>query len=100
MKHNSFFLLLVTAVFFLLASCNSSEQPPTDDEFTKPLVELTVWGAEEDEFLLEEIFTSFQNHYADQAEFRITHRANPTARMLCWRIWSIVRMYLLLLTTK
>ncbi|MCX4315026.1 MAG: extracellular solute-binding protein [Lachnospiraceae bacterium] len=75
MKHNSFFLLLVTAVFFLLASCNSSEQPPTDDEFTKPLVELTVWGAEEDEFLLEEIFTSFQNHYADQAEFRITYQA-------------------------
>ena len=36
--------------------------------------ELTVWGAEEDQALLEQIFASFQAHYAGQADFRITYQ--------------------------
>ena len=34
-------------------------------------MELTVWGAEEDADLLEEIFASFQSRYAGEASFRI-----------------------------
>ena len=37
-------------------------------------MELTVWGAEEDQALLEQIFASFQAHYAGQADFRITYQ--------------------------
>ncbi|MCI8513998.1 MAG: extracellular solute-binding protein [Lachnospiraceae bacterium] len=35
---------------------------------------LHVWGGEEDEALLEEIFSSFQSHYAGQATFQITYQ--------------------------
>ena len=37
-------------------------------------IALTVWGAEEDETLLQEIFASFQNHYAAEARFQITYQ--------------------------
>ena len=35
-------------------------------------VELVVWGAEEDEALLNRIFESFQEEYKGQANFHIT----------------------------
>lgn len=35
-------------------------------------VELVVWGAEEDEALLQQIFESFQEEYKEQANFNIT----------------------------
>ncbi len=38
-------------------------------------VELTVWGAEEDEALLKQIFESFQKEYQGQANFHITYAA-------------------------
>ena len=38
-------------------------------------VELTVWGAEEDEALLQQIFESFQEEYKGQANFNITFAA-------------------------
>ena len=38
-------------------------------------IALTVWGGEEDEALLQKMFTSFQAHYADQAHFQITYQA-------------------------
>ncbi len=38
-------------------------------------VQLTVWGAAEDEELLRQIFDSFQDEYRGQAEFAITYEA-------------------------
>ncbi len=76
MKRISFFLLLATGVFFLLASCKGQDTPPADMEpAKKPLIELTVWGAEEDEPLLKNIFTSFERHYTDEADFALTYQA-------------------------
>ena len=69
------FLLTLSACFlFLLAACRS--QAPASEE-SRPVDEtiaLTVWGAEEDEALLQEIFASFQAHYAGQASFQITYQ--------------------------
>lgn len=48
----------------------SEEEPAAD---SGP-VELTVWGAEEDEELLRQIIDSFQEEYRDEADFRITYQ--------------------------
>ncbi len=70
-----FFLLALSAcLFVLLAACDS--QAPIPDE-SRPVIEtvsLTVWGAEEDEALLQQIFASFREHYAGQVDFRITYQ--------------------------
>ena len=42
-------------------------------------VELTVWGAEEDEELLRQIIESFKEEYKGQAEFNITFAAQSEA---------------------
>ncbi len=57
-------LLLCSLLLIPLAA--SGSRPPV-----RETVSLTVWGAEEDEALLQEIFTSFRSHYADQASFQI-----------------------------
>lgn len=78
MKRKCFRLLLTIGVFCVLTACGKQEQPAEkaeENEVTNQPVELTVWGAEEDEALLLEIFESFQNHYAGQADFRITYQA-------------------------
>lgn len=54
----------------MLPSCGKQELP--GKETAPEVVELTVWGAEEDMELLEEIVSSFQNNYAGQASFQIT----------------------------
>ena len=69
-----FLLALSACLFVLLAACDS--QAPIPDE-SRPVIEtvsLTVWGAEEDEALLQQIFASFREHYAGQADFRITYQ--------------------------
>lgn len=38
-------------------------------------IELTVWGAEEDTELMEQILSSFQKEYEKQADFQITYNA-------------------------
>ena len=59
----------------LLAACGERELPPAlSSEADSGTVELTVWGAEEDEALLQEIFASFQARYAGEAEFQITYQ--------------------------
>lgn len=66
---------LSVCLLSLLSACDS--QPPLPDE-SQPVmhtVALTVWGAEEDEALLTQMFASFQTHYAGQADFRITYQA-------------------------
>ncbi len=41
----------------------------------KETIELTVWGAEEDTELMEQILSSFQKEYEKQADFQITYNA-------------------------
>ena len=66
-----FFLLLVS-----LTACGGREvSPPLESEAETGTIKLTVWGAEEDAALLQEIFTSFQSHYAGQASFQITFQS-------------------------
>ncbi len=70
------FLAALSACFmFLLAACQGREPLPNDGPPPKETVALTVWGAEEDEALLEQMFASFQAHYAGQADFQITYQA-------------------------
>ncbi len=73
-------LALLTAV--LLTACGSQEPAEEDaPEDTFETVELTVWGAEEDQELLQELCGSFQAHYAGQASFRIT--CQPQSESTC-----------------
>ena len=75
MKKRIFPLLLSLWALLLTAACGRQAQPPVpEDGDAGGTVELTVWGAEEDEALLQELFTSFQSHYAGQADFRITYQ--------------------------
>ena len=69
-------LLLIVSTCFLLtaAACNSRPAPEESRPAEEERVSLTVWGAEEDEALLEEIFASFQAHYAGQADFQISYQ--------------------------
>ncbi|MCI8841047.1 MAG: extracellular solute-binding protein [Oscillibacter sp.] len=68
------FLLLSLGALLCLSACGKEAPPPGDVNPVKENVELTVWGAEEDEALLQEIFASFQSHYAGEADFRITYQ--------------------------
>lgn len=65
------FLLLSLGALLLLPACKD-QAPPEDAAPGRETVELTVWGAGEDEALLQEIFASFQSRYAGEADFRIT----------------------------
>ena len=60
MKKNVFSLLLSLTMLALLPACGEKEPPPADSGTDSQTVSLTVWGAEEDEALLQEIFASFQ----------------------------------------
>ncbi len=71
MKMNQIFLLLSIGALLFLSACGQQEPPPSQGEPAEQTVELTVWGAEEDADLLEEIFASFQSRYAGEASFRI-----------------------------
>ena len=74
MKRRIFLTALSLCLFFLLAACKEQDPLPEESQPGTETVSLTVWGAEEDEALLEQIFTSFQAHYAGQADFRITYQ--------------------------
>ena len=74
MKRNCVCLLLAVSFLLSMTACQSrAETPPADTADPAQPVRLTVWGAEEDEALLQEIFASFQSHYAGQASFSITY---------------------------
>ncbi len=69
------FLLTLSACFlFLLAACRGQAPASEESRPIKETVALTVWGAEEDEALLQQIFASFKAHYAGQADFQITYQ--------------------------
>ena len=73
MRRLSLFVLSA-CLLSLLSACGSQEQLPEDSPPADETIVLTVWGAEEDEALLQEIFASFQAHYAGQASFQITYQ--------------------------
>lgn len=70
----SVFLLALSALL-LLTACHRQEESSGGGQTSDGVVALTVWGAQEDEALLQEIFASFQSHYAGQASFQITYQA-------------------------
>ena len=73
MKKTCFSLLCSILLLVSLTACGGQEDaPPPEPEAETGTIQLTVWGAEEDEALLQEIFASFQSHYAGQASFQIT----------------------------
>jgi len=69
-----FLLALSACILSLLAACEDQTPVPDESWPVKETVALTVWGAEEDEALLGQIFASFQEHYAGQADFQITYQ--------------------------
>ena len=72
MMRRLFLFVLSACLLLLLSACGKQEQLPEDSPPADETIALTVWGAEEDEALLQEIFASFQAHYAGQASFQIT----------------------------
>ncbi len=74
MKKRAFLLILSAWMLALLAGCGGRDQPADSSQPASETVALTVWGAEEDEALLQEIFSSFQSQYAGQASFQITYQ--------------------------
>lgn len=74
MKKRAFLLILSVWMLALLAGCGGRDQPADSSQPASETVALTVWGAEEDEALLQEIFASFQSQYAGQASFQITYQ--------------------------
>ncbi len=81
MKKNRLLPLLLAGMLVFLSACGKQPPSPTVDPVQPQTVELTVWGAEEDEALLQEIFASFQSHYAGEASFRITFQ--PQSESSC-----------------
>ena len=72
MKKNGLDLILTISTLSLCSGCRQQESIPADTETSTSVIPLTVWSGEEDQALLEEIFSSFQSQYADQASFEIT----------------------------
>jgi len=74
MAKRIFLLTLSACCLFLLTACRSQAPASEESRPVKETVALTVWGAEEDEALLQQIFASFKAHYAGQADFQITYQ--------------------------
>lgn len=73
-KLNQWFPILLLAVS--LSGCRSNPQVPLEETSAPPepdTVNLTVWGAEEDEELLCQMIDGFQAQYRGQADFLITY---------------------------
>ena len=73
-KMNLWLPALLLAVF--LSGCQKNSPKPSEDvsTSTSDTVNLTVWGAAEDEELLRQIMDEFQNQYQGQANFVINYQ--------------------------
>ena len=67
-------LLYLLAVGLLLSGCRPQEEAPPAGAPAVESVSLTVWGAAEDQALMEEIIASFQRRYAGETNFQITYQ--------------------------
>ena len=68
-------LLMFPGILLGLAACRGETPPPEESAPVRQTVALTVWGAEEDAVLLQELIASFQDYYAGEADFQITCRS-------------------------
>ena len=75
MKRKHYILFPALSLAVLLSGCQKNNSIPLKEEQTPDTgtVNLTVWGAEEDEELLSQIIGSFQEKYRGQADFNITY---------------------------
>ena len=75
MKRKNYILFPALSLAVLLSGCQKNSSIPLKEEQTPDTgtVNLTVWGAEEDEELLSQIIGSFQEKYRGQADFNITY---------------------------
>lgn len=75
MKRKNYILFPALSLAVLLSGCQKNSSVPLAEEQTPDAgtVNLTVWGAEEDEELLSQIIGSFQEKYRGQADFNITY---------------------------
>ncbi len=64
------------------AGCSGGVQPEGAYtlEKNKTTVELTIWGAEEDEELLEQLIRGFEKEYEGEADFHITFEAHSESQ--------------------
>lgn len=82
MKNKIFsYLFIMITGLFLCTGCKTQSPLPVEDTSPSPIVSLTVWGGEDDEELLHEIFSSFQSYYSGQAAFQITYQ--PQSESSC-----------------
>ena len=81
MKKKSVFLFILLSLLLGVTACGRQTPPSEDLEPARQTVELTVWGAEEDTALLEEMIASFQARYANEADFLIT--CQPQSESSC-----------------
>ena len=67
-------LLPAVLCTILLSGCSHSDQTGGEvlSEAAPPKVQLTVWGAEEDQDLLKQIVSDFQKEHQGEADLRIT----------------------------
>lgn len=76
-------LVLISACTVLSGGCGKDrdsgqeikQEPDEPKETGREQVQLTVWGAQEDTQLMEQIIQDFKNEYQEQAELQITYRA-------------------------
>lgn len=75
MKRKNYILFPALSLAVLLSGCQKNNSIPLKEEQTPDTgtVNLTVWGAEENEELLSQIIGSFQEKYRGQADFNITY---------------------------
>lgn len=81
MKKSVLYLFMAAASLFLCTGCKKQEPLPAQSPAPSSVISLTVWGGEDDEALLAEIFSSFQSNYADQATFQIHYQ--PQSESSC-----------------
>lgn len=74
MKKRSVFLSILLCLLLAASACGGREGPPAEEGGGRESVALTVWGAAEDEELLNELFSSFQAQYAGEADIQITYQ--------------------------
>lgn len=83
MKRKINIWILAFLVAALLPGCqrNNSSSQEEEQAANSDTVNLTVWGAEEDEELLRQIIDGFQAEYGGQADFLITYK--PQSESSC-----------------
>lgn len=73
MKRKYYLWLPAFLSIALLSGCQKNNSDPKEQTTNSDAVNLTVWGAEEDEELLLQIIDSFKEEYREQANFVITY---------------------------